>query len=157
MRKEIGHLILLIILLFIDQFTKYLAIESLSYRNSVKIIEGFFYLTYAENSGAAWSILQGQYIFFIIMATVASIFLIGWYFKTERSLSQLGLIAMISGTLGNLTDRFIMAGKVRDFLDFYPFGYDFPVFNIADSCLCVGMALLLIDVMLEEQIWKRKN
>lgn len=151
-KAKIGHFIVLIILFLSDQYTKYLALVNLAGKPSLKLIEKFFYLTYVENTGAAWSILSGYRYFFIVVGFIGVIFMLGFYFHSERSLSKIAFTMMLAGTLGNLVDRFRFSG-VRDFLDFYIFGYDFPIFNIADCCLCIGAALLMFDWILEEKNW----
>ena len=156
MKKRVGQIITAVVLLLSDQLTKAWASSQLSGKASIEIIKGFFYLTYAENSGGAWSILQGQTVFFIIVGFVAVAVFIYWYVKSGRILSQISLMLIISGTIGNLIDRCLMV-NVRDFLDFYIFGYDFPIFNVADSCLTIGMILMLVDIVLEEKLWLTKK
>ena len=156
MRKRIGHFIFLLGLVFLDQYSKLLAAQYLKGKNSIELIKDFFYLTYAENSGAAWSILQGQTVFFIIAGVTATVCFIVWYFKTSRSLSQFAIVMIIAGTLGNLTDRLLM-GDVRDFLNFFIFNYDFPIFNFADAFLTLGMIFMIVDIILEENYDSRKN
>ena len=157
MKKRIIQLSLCIVFLIADQATKYWAAVALKNQNPIEIIKGFFYLTYAENSGAAWSIFQGQSWLFISIGCVAIVALLIWYFKTTRPFSQFALVLMLAGAAGNLLDRFLIAGRVRDFLDFYIFGYDFPIFNVADSCLTIGVALMFIDLLVEEYHGKRNT
>ena len=75
-------------------------------------------------------------------------------------LSKIGVIVMISGTVGNFVDRLFL-GYVRDFLDFIIFGYDFPVFNVADMCLCIGIAFVILDEFINDygvgRIWKKED
>ncbi len=156
MKKRGWQIITAIALLIVDQLTKTWAANHLKGQAGCEIIKGFFYLTYAENNGAAWSILQGQTTFFVVIGIVALVAFIYWYWKSERMLSQISLALIISGTLGNMIDRMLLT-NVRDFLDFYIFGYDFPIFNIADSCLTIGMILMLLDIVVEEKLWLKKK
>lgn len=145
----IWYLCLFIILVIVDQVSKSWIVNSLALYGSIELIDGFFSLTYVTNTGAAWSVFSGGGWFFVIVGSLAMILFSIWFSKTKRWLSQLALIFMIAGTFGNWFDR-LQFGFVRDFLDFIIFGYDFPIFNGADSFLCIGVALLFIDVIWEE-------
>ena len=155
MKKRVWQVLLIGLLIGSDQLTKIYAEIALKGQPSLTIIKNFFYLTYAENNGAAWSILRGQLTFFIITGIIALVCFIYWYLKTGRVLSQFALSLIIAGTIGNMIDR-LYRGSVRDFLDFYIFTYDFPIFNIADSCLTIGVILMILDIMIEEGIWFKK-
>ena len=159
------NLILLVILvgtLFLDQITKMIAEASLGLYESFTIIPDFFAFTFVKNTGAAWSMLEGKMVFFYIITVVAMIAMV-LYFKTLKShqfLSKIGIVLMLSGTLGNFIDRLFLQ-YVRDFIDFYIFGYDFPIFNVADICLCVGIGIIILDEFMEHYgvgyKWKQKN
>lgn len=143
--------ILLLGTLAIDQMTKYMIDANMVLSESIPVIDGFFSITYVHNTGAAWSMLEGQMIFFAIAAIIALGLMI-WFYRTTKKdeiITRMGIILMISGTLGNLYDRVVFQ-YVRDFLDFNIFGYDFPVFNVADICLCVGAGLIILTFILEE-------
>jgi signal peptidase II len=141
------------LVLLLDQASKYYIQVTESLHGEMEIIPGFFYITYVKNDGAAWNMLAGRQIFLSLIA-VAAIAVMSWYLvkKISRSarLQRVALSLMIAGAAGNLIDR-VLLHFVRDFLHFYPFGYDFPVFNIADSALCIGVGLLIIDAFLEEK------
>lgn len=142
--------LLIALLLIIDQVTKYLVAANLAAVN-VEVIHNFFYITYAENTGMAWSLLSGQQAFFSLMAAIA-IGVMTWYliYKNPDRLTVISLAMMIAGAAGNLIDRLLL-GYVRDFLHFYIFGYDFPIFNVADSCLTIGVILLILASLLEDK------
>ena len=145
------YLVILLIAI-LDQFTKWAAVHYLTYQTPVKIIDGFFYLTYAKNTGAAWSILEGQGWLFIVFAIVAVAYII-YYLNTSKNTSKLMKIALLfiaGGAIGNVIDR-IHLKYVIDFLDFYIFGYDFPIFNVADSFITVGMFILVAAILLEKE------
>lgn len=141
---KLKELIGLVALVVIDLLTKSYFTTILKVGESIKVIESFFYITYVQNKGAAWGILVGETIFFYLV-TILAIGVIGyWYIKSKPSqkLYRFSLILILAGTLGNFIDRVIFK-YVRDFLDFYIFGYDFPVFNVADMCLSIGVALIM--------------
>lgn len=130
-------------LIGIDQWTKWFFYTNQTRFENFEVIKDFFYLTYLENRGAAFGILQ-NYRWVFIALTIAALFLMIWYFiRHSHPLLRTALILLIAGGAGNLIDR-IFRGYVVDFLHFYPFGYDFAVFNIADACVSIGVGLLII-------------
>lgn len=143
---------LLIGLLIADQLTKYWIASILPLYDSIEIIPNFFWLTYLRNTGAAWSLLEGQMGLFLLLASAAMIGM-GYIFFTSKKTNKIlryALIFMFVGTLGNFIDRAVL-GYVRDFLSFNTFGYMFPVFNVADMSLNVGAGLLILDAFLERK------
>ncbi len=145
--------ILLTVALFAaDLISKYLAASKLLFGSSIKLIENFFYLTLVHNEGAAWGFFAGKLQLFYV-ATIATLGVIGYMlFHTEKENKafRLPLCVVLAGTLGNFYDR-IVFGYVRDFLDFKIFGYDFPVFNFADICLCCGVFFLILYLLLHPE------
>ncbi len=154
MKNKINILAIITIVvgIILDQFTKYLVDLNLNLYEAIEIIPGFFSITYYRNNGAAWSMLEGQQLFFLVITIIALIAMVYYYFKIDKKEwgQKLALAMMISGTIGNFIDRCLFQ-YVRDFLDFIIFGYDFPIFNIADSLLVVGVFLMAILVILEEK------
>ena len=144
----IAALIIIISVIF-DQATKLWAANVLKNGNSIKIIGNFLRLSYAENKGAAFSILQNQRIFFLIITIVMLVFLALIYFKTKNisKMSRLSVAMIIGGAIGNFIDRFRL-GYVIDFID-VRFGsfYNFPIFNIADSFVVCGTILMVILIL----------
>ncbi|MFC0188969.1 signal peptidase II [Fictibacillus aquaticus] len=133
----------------IDHLTKWWIVKSMQLGESIPVIQNFFYITSHRNRGAAFGILQNQRWFFIIITTVVVAAVIYFIAKKEGDKlfkTSLGLI--LGGALGNFADR-LFRGEVVDFLDFYIGSYDFPIFNIADSALVVGVGLVFIHSMLE--------
>lgn len=138
------------IVIVLDLVSKYI-IESQTALQNVEIIPGFFSLTFAKNTGMAWSLLSGKQAFLSIVSAAAIGVMIYYVLKKDCSkLMKIALALMIGGAAGNLFDRLFL-GYVRDFLDFIIFGYDFPIFNIADSALTIGVILLFIASMKEEK------
>jgi signal peptidase II len=148
MRKR--EILLILAIVALDQITKYAIEAQLSLGQSIEIIEGFFSLTYARNTGAAWSILTGQMTFFYIISTIALVVMTVFLFKTDKkeNLQRIALALLIAGTIGNFIDR-LMFQYLRDFLDFIIIGYDFPIFNVADITLNVAIGLLILEAILE--------
>lgn len=140
-----------IIFLLLDQISKVLVIRLMNVNHSIELIKNFFYLTYTHNTGAAFSILTGKRIFLILIAIVILIVVFNYLRKNkvEEKLDKLAFSLVIGGAFGNLIDR-IVRGYVIDFLDVKIFGYNFPVFNLADTFIVVGVFLLLISLTRKE-------
>ncbi|MCY1053207.1 signal peptidase II, partial [Mammaliicoccus sciuri] len=126
----------IIILIALDQLTKFLIVKSLEVGESIKVISNFLYITSHRNQGAAWGILQGKmWLFYIV--TIVVLVILFMFFKNEgygRPDVQLGLSLLIAGSIGNFIDR-LFRGEVVDFVDTYIFSYNFPIFNVADAAL----------------------
>lgn len=132
-----------------DQLTKLWAVNQLKDGESIKLIGNFLRFTYAENKGAAFSILQNQLWFFII-ATVVMLIILGYMFFMAKNLthvSRLSISMIAGGAIGNFIDR-LRLGHVVDFID-VRFGsfYNFPIFNIADSFVVCGTILMIILIL----------
>lgn len=145
--------ILSVIILVLDQISKILAISHLKNSAHYILIPDFFKLTYVENYGAAFGILQNKKIFFIIITLIViigiSIFLVKNYYQINIFL-RIGLALFLGGAIGNLIDR-ARFGYVVDFLSFRLFNeYEFPVFNIADMAIVVGTSLILVLVLFDK-------
>lgn len=145
----IGAFIIAVIVLIADQASKFLIDATPALWNRV-LIPGFFHLTYVKNTGMAWSLLSGQQGLLSLVAAVAIGVMI-WYLITKKPgrWISFALGLMIGGAAGNLIDRLFL-GSVRDFLDFYIFGYDFPIFNLADSALTIGVIMLIIAAFVDD-------
>jgi len=145
-------LLLALAVLALDQFSKWLVARELPLDASIPVT-GFFNLVHIENPGAAFSFLAGQtgwqrWLFTALGLTAAGV--IVWLLRRHRgrTLLSLSLALILGGALGNVIDR-LLWGKVTDFLDFYvdigSRAWHWPAFNLADSAIFVGVALLLID------------
>lgn len=143
MKKVIYLIAFLGVLL--DQITKIIVCE---YLTSVKLIPNFFNLTYVENTGGAWGILNNNMLI-LICVSVITLLIINKYINSDVAITKLSCICyglLIGGIFGNLFDR-IFRGYVVDFLDFNIFGYNFPVFNIADMLIVIGVIIMFIEVI----------
>jgi len=131
----------------VDQVTKWLVLRFISTDEFVPVISGFFYLVQVHNTGAAFGMLKNNNLFFMVLASVALI-LIGVLARRGAfadAPSRVGAALLVSGVLGNLTDR-ILHGYVVDFLDvILPWYGHWPAFNVADSAICGAAALFLIS------------
>ena len=140
-------LVLTAVVIVADQATKSLVVAALS-RGETLPITGFMSLVLAYNSGAAFSFLAGepglQRWFFATIAVLASAFLVYLLKRGGGRLLCAGLALILGGALGNLWDR-IVIGKVVDFLLLHYGEWSWPAFNVADSAITVGAALLIID------------
>lgn len=140
------------LVLLLDQIVKIIVNNCMTLYDEIKLIPNFFSIYYVKNTGAAFSILENNTTF-LIFITVIFILVIHKYIKTEKEFTKLSCISLglvIGGMFGNLIDRIIHAGVI-DYLSFEFFGYGFPIFNIADIGITVGVTLMLIDMLLEKK------
>ncbi|MGF6147416.1 Lipoprotein signal peptidase [Kingella potus] len=133
----------------LDQITKYAVLARFEDFERLNLIPGFFDLTLVYNTGAAFSFLASaggwQKYFFVALAAVICTWLVRAVKKGEfGAWGSWGAAMVVGGALGNVIDRFIH-GKVVDFLLFYGESWSYPAFNAADSFICVGAALIVID------------
>ncbi len=137
-----------IILILIDQIIK-IAVSNM---NNIVIIKNFLNLTYVENTGAAFSILESKRIFLIIIGIVA-LYLIYKFLIKNKKLTTLEILIyslLIGGIIGNLIDR-VIYGYVIDYLEFILFNHYMPIFNFADICIVIGTTLFLFKTIKEEK------
>lgn len=145
-------MIIAIIVLIIDQITKIIANNLLSLGESIKVIKNFFYFSLCHNDGVAWSLLSDHRIIIIIISLIGLIVIYRFMYcfkSNTRNNIAFGLV--LGGLTGNLLDRLI-SGSVTDFLDFYIFKYDFPVFNAGDIAIVVGVLLLVYAIIKGEDV-----
>jgi len=147
--KMIYYVIALFVIA-IDQISKWLIVKNMELGTSIPIIDNVLYITSHRNRGAAWGILENKMWFFYIITVVFVVFIVFYmkkYAKTDKLLGiSLGLI--LGGAIGNFIDR-VFRQEVVDFIHVYIFSYNYPVFNIADSALCIGVVLIIIQTLLE--------
>ena len=144
--------ILACFLILLDQLSKNFIVNHFSLGESKEVIVNFFSISSHRNRGAAWGILQDSRLFFLVITVIFIAILTYYLFKQKNTLSSLdkGTFALIyGGAIGNFIDR-LTRYEVVDFLDFRIFGYDFPIFNLADCFICVGVLFLLFKIYKEE-------
>lgn len=154
MKKKVYVLSLIFFLIDLISKLIILKIENIL---PITVIKNFFYLNKVTNEGAAFSSFTGYQIILILIAILALIYIYKSVLKDiKTSLGTISISLLVGGILGNLFDR-IVYNKVIDFLSFNIFGYMFPIFNIADIFICIGVLLLLIDYIRGEKNETRGN
>jgi signal peptidase II len=142
--------VIAVVILILDQVTKWLVTAYIPLNGGTTLIEGYVNLVHARNSGAAFGILAngaGSYrLLLLVGVSLAATIIIPWIVITSESIRPLLLAAyglFMGGATGNLIDR-LTAGEVVDFIDFHVGSLHWPAFNVADSALCVGTALIFV-------------
>ncbi|MCO6017814.1 MULTISPECIES: signal peptidase II [Carnobacterium] len=146
----IYYYLLALVVLIVDQVTKYLVVQNIELYQVKAFLPGVLSWMYIQNTGAAWSILEGQMWFFYVITTVVIIgvlYIMQKYAKESR-LFSMGLALILAGALGNFIDR-IRLGYVVDMVRIELI--DFPIFNVADMSLSIGVALIIVYVLLDEK------
>ncbi|MCX5736312.1 MAG: signal peptidase II [candidate division NC10 bacterium] len=153
------YLISLVIVL-LDQLAKLLVVRSMRLGQNIPIVLGFFDLTFVLNPGAAFSLFATlpEWIrnpFFILISVAAAVLIVVYRTRhlRENRLASVSLALIFGGAIGNLIDR-LRYGVVVDFLDAHIYQYHWPIFNVADSAISVGVTLLLLEMLLE---WRRER
>jgi signal peptidase II len=149
MNKKAFYLGLIAALVVLDQVTKTIIARNIGLYSSVNVFPGFFDLVHVRNKGAIFGFFSrsGNSVIFVILtaASLAALALVVYYFiktpATEKLMSS-SLALIMAGAIGNQSDR-IFRGHVIDFLDFNFWGWHWPSFNVADSCISIGAALLI--------------
>jgi len=145
-------IILTIAFLIIDIVSKLIVSNLMDVHDSIIVIKDFFYITYVRNTGAAWSIFADKTWMLVIISLIIISFIILYVLKNKpkNKLEKIGYSMILGGAIGNFIDR-IIYGYVIDFFDFYIFGYSYPIFNLADTFIVIGVLLLVIYT------WRCKN
>ncbi|WP_201528019.1 signal peptidase II [Psychrobacter frigidicola] len=156
-KRAFAWYLLSLIILGLDQWTKWLAETKLNFQDPVPVVEPFLNWTLAYNYGAAFSFLADaggwQKWFFSGLALIMSVFLIGYLIKAPRQakLLSVGLALVLGGAVGNLIDR-LLHGHVIDFIHIHNADvWHYPIFNIADMSISIGVALIIIDMLFLEK------
>lgn len=142
--KPSRALLIALAIVALDQVTKAAVRQAMQLWQSIPVVPGVFHLTYVRNTGAAFGIFpEQQWLFIAVTAGVVGlVLLLLWTGRPDGMLARVALGMQLGGALGNLMDRLAL-GRVTDFLDFRIW----PVFNVADSSIVVGAALLMIAVV----------
>lgn len=146
------YLLAIFIFVAIDQISKSIIVSTMKLSQKIVLIDNFFSITHVRNYGAGFSLLQNARLFLSVVSIVAILVLTYMLIRSDRKEKALNVsyLFIISGAIGNLIDR-LRNGYVVDFLDFIIFGYDYPVFNIADCFITVGCFMMIIIVLLENK------
>lgn len=141
------YLLLIVAVMVLDRIVKISVNTNLDPGESIPVIENIFHITYVQNTGAAFSMLQGHPLLLIIVPAVVIFIGIVFVLAVSKTYNKVFLISVsliCGGGLGNLTDR-VAQGFVTDMFDFRIF----PVFNVADICVCVGCGLLILYMIID--------
>lgn len=144
------YLILTTLLVVVDQFTKYLTVQNIELYEVIEVVPKLLSFTYIQNTGAAWSILEGQMWFFYIVTVFVIAFLLYYLYTEAKTNRILGIIlsVILAGTIGNFIDRLVF----QYVIDMIKVEFiKFPIFNVADMFLTVGVVVLMIYTIYEDR------
>lgn len=159
---KLAYLAVAFALFMIDQSTKSWAARRLRFEGDWSLIPGFLSLSYAQNTGVAFSMFDSQgdpgRWGLSIVAVVAGVLVLYFFWRTPRSDDRiLGALALLlAGIAGNVTDR-LRLGFVIDFIDFQFGSWHYPTFNVADTAICIGAGLLILDVFISKRKERSKT
>ncbi len=162
MKARLRSLAIIGAVVVLDHVTKLYIRSHLSQMGTIPVISGFFNIVHTENPGAAFGFLSEantdwRRIFLIAVSLIVMAIIAPLLVRAQGSaLMQTGLALIFGGALGNLWDR-LTRGTVTDFLQFFFGAYEFPSFNVADSAITIGAALLLIELWLSESVRVKKG
>jgi len=141
-----------LIVIVIDQLSKALIVKNMELYERIELIENLLYITSFRNKGAAWGILQNQMAFFYIITIIVIIGLIYYLHRHAKGKAgqSVAIAFILGGAIGNFIDR-LFRKEVVDFIDVMIFTYDYPIFNLADSFLVIGVILLLLLTLTEDR------
>lgn len=143
--------ILIAVIVGLDQWTKYMTVEHIKPVGTLPIIQDAFHLTYVENRGAAFSILQGKRVFFVVLTLIVVAMILFLLYRKAKGepLLRASLVMIAGGAIGNLIDRMVL-GYVVDMIDFRIINY--AVFNVADCFVVVGTILLAVYILFFDRV-----
>ena len=152
-RLLVVYFLISALLVGFDQWSKYLTVQNISLGETKEFIPGFLSLTHLRNTGAAWSLLEGKMIFFYVITVIVSVVIIYLLIKNYKKSVwySVGLSFVLAGAIGNFIDRvrlvYVVDMLQTDFMNF-------PIFNVADSTLVVGVICIFIYLILDEKAAK---
>lgn len=137
-----------IIAILLDQIIKYIVEIKMTLYQSITIIKNFFYISFVKNIGAAFNILSGSRIILLLFGILVTILIYIIFIKGKElnTISKVIYGLLIGGIIGNMLDR-IFRGYVVDYLDFYIFKYNYPVFNLADILIVCSIFMIIIWIL----------
>jgi signal peptidase II len=158
MLRLLFYLVISGITFAVDYISKKVIVNELELNEQVHVIGDFFVITSIRNTGAAFSLLENQRVFFLIITVIITIGLVGYMsYLTRRkgkALLLTGLALVLGGALGNFIDR-ARTGEVVDFLQFTFGSYTFAIFNLADTAICIGVGFIVLDSLLASRAEKQ--
>lgn len=147
------------LIIAVDQWTKWLVLKNMELGERIPVMEPHLAWLSHRNRGAAWGMLEGQMWLFAIITTAVIIGILYYFHKHAKGqpLFQLSLMVLLGGAVGNFIDRMVR-GEVVDFVDVLipVINYEFPIFNVADAALTVGVVLMIIFIIYDEKQEKKK-
>ncbi|HZW68520.1 MAG TPA: signal peptidase II [Pseudogracilibacillus sp.] len=151
------YIIALFVIIF-DQWTKWLVVKNMELYERITLIDNFLYFTSFRNKGAAWGILQDQMMFFYIITIIVIVGIIYYLHKyvKDNLFQGIAIAFVLGGAIGNFIDR-LLRKEVVDFIDVMIFNYDYPIFNLADSFLVIGVILIFIATIIEESKGRKEH
>lgn len=148
-----NHFLLALLVLLLDQGSKWLVLDRIALHESISIIPGFFRLTHVQNRGAAFGLFSDSpapwKVGLLILFSLAALLVVSrllWKNSHRFSATGFALALILGGAMGNLWDR-LQDGFVVDYLDFYLGGYHWPAFNVADSAIVIGAFVLVAEIL----------
>ena len=151
---KLWYLFIALLVMSFDQFTKYWVAVNLREGDEIDVIRGFFKLSYTENPGIAFGMLNNGNVKWLLVAVSVTAIMVVVYYMRRTPITNTMLLWSLSllaaGICGNLIDRFRL-GRVIDFLLLYYKSYQWPVFNVADTAITIGAALMAIELFLSPQ------
>ena len=146
-KRDSIYLAIVLILVTVDYIIKTKIKTIMQLGDSIDVIKNFFSITYVQNTGAAFGMFKNQKILFLIVGLVAILILLYSFSKTDNKIVKISISMVISGAIGNIIDR-LLYGFVVDMFDFHAiWSY---VFNFADICVVLGVALLSFSILKEK-------
>ncbi len=154
---RLPYVLLVIFIILLDRWTKWLVDTRLLLNQTIQVIDGFLNITYVQNTGVAFGILdavqssmKSSILALLTIGAIVAVLVYTWRTPLSHKLMQLALSLILAGAVGNLYDR-IRYGYVIDFIELYFRTYRWPSFNVADSAITTGVALLAIEMFRKEQ------
>ena len=143
-KKDSFYLIISLLIVTFDYIIKLKVKNNMNVGESINVVGNFLKITYIQNKGAAFGMLQEQQNLFLIVGFITIVFLVNLFLKTEDKLTKTAISMVIGGAIGNIVDR-ILYGYVVDMFDFN--GVWSYIFNFADICVVLGVALLTLGII----------